>query len=96
MLLKLGVDISRLKSPIRKRLNLIQKLVEIQTFTEVVITSTYEGTHSPRSLHYADLAIDIRKPGTVNELVATLKSRLGSDYDVVDEHDHIHIEYDPK
>ena len=96
MLLKLGVDISRLKSPIRRSLTLIEIIFASNSSEEAVITSTYEGDHSPGSYHYVDLAIDIRNPKEVKKVVLALKSRLGSDYDVVDEHDHIHIEYDPK
>ena len=96
MLIKAGVDISRLKPQIRKKLPVIAR-VYAQRDEELVITSTYEGTHSDGSLHYADLAIDTRWPkkyrGTI---VDQLKKELGPDYDVVGEGDHIHIEYDPK
>jgi len=96
MLIKAGVDISRLKPQIRKKLRAIEQLF-IQRDDELVITSTYEGTHSAGSLHYADLAIDTRYPrkyrGTI---VDQLKAELGPDYDVVAEGDHIHIEYDPE
>ena len=96
MLLKFGVDISRLRPPIRKKLNLIENIVVQHSMKEAVVTSTYEGTHSPRSLHYANLAIDLRNPDKIQSILSDLKSRLGKDFDVVGEHDHIHIEYDPK
>lgn len=64
---------------------------------EAVLTSTDEGDHSPGSLHYAGLAVDVRLPPD-NEMavVAKLKVKLGHDFDIVHEYDHVHIEYDPK
>ncbi|RLC84240.1 MAG: hypothetical protein DRI93_03245 [Aquificota bacterium] len=97
MLLKLGVDISRLRRPIRRALNRIDRVFRDHGL-EAVITSTYEGNHSPSSLHYANLAVDIRLPKKLSpaEITQELRDALGSDYDVVLERDHIHIEYDPK
>ena len=100
MLLKLGVDISRLKRPIRRKLNAIDRHFFLNNH-EAVITSTYEGTHSPSSLHYCNLAIDLRLPtGMLNheliEFVDGLKKEIGKLFDVLLERDHIHIEYDPK
>lgn len=99
MLLKLGVDISRLKPEIRKRLPIIETIWEQVTDREPVITSTYEGDHSVGSLHYANLAVDFRKNvngAFLGTLLTRLRSQLGRDYDVVKEASHIHIEYDPK
>ncbi len=96
MLLKAGVDISRLKPCIRKRLNTLEQLC-IYYNSELIITSTYEGDHSAGSLHYANEAVDIDTPPKDTVLmVEKLKSMLGKDYDVVNEYSHIHIEYDPK
>ena len=96
MLIKTGVDISRLRPEIRKKLTGIASIVWGNEHEELVITSTYEGTHSEGSLHYANLAVDIRKkkgkPFSYNEI----KRWLGPDYDVILETSHIHIEYDPK
>ena len=104
MLLKAGVDISRLKPQIRKKLPIIADLFERHTNGEFVVTSTYEGTHSEGSLHYADLAVDGRSSSTNGgafsgetlRLVDELKEELGPDYDIINEGTHIHIEYDPK
>ena len=96
MLIKAGVDISRLKPPIRKKLPAIVRIYA-ERDEELVITSTYEGTHSAGSLHYADLAIDTRWPKKRRDtIIDELKKALGQNYDVVPEGDHIHIEYDPK
>ncbi|KKL60573.1 hypothetical protein LCGC14_2203930, partial [marine sediment metagenome] len=96
MLLKPGVDISRLRPEIRKRLSVIENAVKECEANNLIITSTYEGTHSAGSLHYANLAIDIRCIGNGDNLLKLLKRDLGPDYDVVNERGHIHIEYDPK
>ena len=96
MLIKAGVDISRLRPEIRKRLNLIANTVYEIEKKELVITSTYEGNHSEGSLHYANLAVDIQRAKNGNTLRKELSLNLGRHYDVVLEPTHIHIEYDPK
>ena len=73
MLIKAGVDISRLRPEIRKKLTVL----------------------SPGSLHYANLAIDIRRPKGYALIRDQIKEHLGDDFDVISEKDHIHIEYDP-
>lgn len=96
MLIKAGVDISRLKPPIRKKLQKIANIMWNSESLELIITSTYEGTHSEGSLHYANLAIDIRQKPKSEAAFQELKRYLGQEYDLVLHTDHIHIEYDPK
>lgn len=96
MLVKLGVDISRLRPKIRKKLTTICYWIEYWTGEEAVCTSTYEGDHRVDSLHYLNLAIDFRCKINCVKIVSSLKGDLGSDYDIVNEVGHIHIEYDPK
>jgi hypothetical protein len=96
MLIKAGVDISRLRPPIRKKLNEIARRVWDIEQKELVITSTYEGNHSEGSLHYANLAVDIQRTANGITVTSDLIGKLGDDYDIVLEPDHIHIEYDPK
>jgi len=96
MLIKAGVDISRLRPEIRKKLNEIASRVWAIEQEELVITCTYGGTHSEGSLHYADLAIDIRRYKKGSQVRSDLVGKLGPDYDVVLSPTHIHIEYDPK
>jgi len=96
MLIKAGVDISRLRPEIRKKLNEIARRVWSIERKELVITSTYEGNHSEGSLHYANLAVDIRRDKKGQEVRDELRDKFGLDYDVVLCTDHIHIEYDPK
>jgi len=96
MLIKVGVDISRLRPEIRKKLSNIASIMWACDSQELVITSTYEGNHSEGSLHYAHLAIDIRRDQATTYSFPEIKRSLGKDYDVILEPDHIHIEYDPK
>lgn len=97
MLLKLGVDITRLKRQMRRPLNDIDRAYIDITGSEAVISSTYEGNHSAASLHYANLAVDFRLPGkNITEVIDRLKPDLGPNYDIVLRSNHIHIEHDPK
>jgi len=96
MLIKAGVDISRLERITRRSLTVVASIFEDEGLA-FIITSTYEGTHSAGSLHYANQAYDIAMPAlNARRIFKLIKTVLGSDYDVVDEVDHIHIEYDPK
>lgn len=96
MLIKAGVDISRLRPEIRKKLNEIARRVWSIEQEELIITSTYEGAHCEGSLHYANLAVDIRRHKKGQEVRDEVRNKFGMDYDVILESDHIHIEYDPK
>jgi hypothetical protein len=96
MLIKAGVDISRLKPCIRKKMNETARIVWEIEEEELVVTSTYEGNHSEGSFHYSDEAFDIRRHKKGQEVRARLRDKFGMDYDIVLLSDHIHIEYDPK
>ena len=96
MLLKLGVDISRLRPAMRKCLGLIEHIHFTCFNHELVITSAYEGAHMSASLHYAHLAIDIRRFGDPDTFIQKLRAELGRNYDIILESDHVHIEYNPK
>ena len=96
MLIKAGVDISWLRPEIRKKLQEIAKIVWACDGGEMVVTSTYEGTHSEGSLHYAHLAVDIRSGKKGDVVRREIDRALGLDYDVIFEKGHIHIEYDRK
>ena len=99
MLVKFGVDVSRLNRKIRKTLNTVHKIYTHMGLSEPVVTSTYEGNHSAGSYHYSNDAYDLRLPTHVvqqlNDLVQNLQEKL-SDCDVILEGNHIHVEYDPK
>jgi hypothetical protein len=96
MLIKAGVDISRLRPEIRKKLSFIEGTYNGHD-NELIVTSTFEGRHSASSLHYANLAIDFRLPDNDRErVISKITSYLGRSFDVCTETDHLHIEYDPK
>lgn len=64
-----------------------------QKFT---VTSVCEGTHMPNSLHYCGAAFDIRifdlRGVSSYEMARRLQDALGSDFQVVVESDHLHVE----
>ena len=96
MLIKAGVDISRLNREIRRTLPKVQNVLD-EWGEEIIITSTYEGNHGLHSLHYCNDAYDIRLPKyNPVGVAANCRTTLGKDFDVELEKDHIHIEYDPK
>ena len=67
---------------------------------DCIVTSGRDPHHSDYSHHYKGLAIDLR----TRHLSATetihiheqLQMRLGDEYQVILETDHIHVEYDPR
>ena len=69
-----------------------------------VITSMNDGVHMRKSLHYENLAFDLRtyyfKGGyqgdEAKEFHKDLKEALGPDWDVLLEKTHIHVEFDPE
>ena len=71
---------------------------------ELCITCGSDGKHGRASKHFVGNAIDIRTfslPGGyvgdgAKRATAKLKDLLGSEFDVVLEGDHIHVEWDPK
>ena len=96
MLIKAGVDISRLNREIRRSLLAVNEFVE-RYEGELTITSTYDGNHGAGSLHYSNDAYDFRRPLTVHRgSVNLIKEAIGNDYDVLWRATHIHVEYDPK
>lgn len=96
MLIKAGVDLGGLRPEIRKKLPIIASIMWACDEIELIITSTYEGTHSEGSLHYAHLAVDIRNKPKSTKAFGEIKRALGKNYDVILHTNHIHIEYDPK
>ena len=96
MLIKAGVDISRLNREIRRSLNKVGSIY-YKYDEEMIITSTYEGNHSDGSLHYANEAYDIRLPKYKRvEIKQEIDRDLGKQFYVKLEANHIHIGYDPK
>jgi hypothetical protein len=67
---------------------------------ELTITAGTDGQHGPHSLHYHGLALDFRTReislAQQVKVYREIKLTLGPDFDVVQEADHGHAEYDPK
>lgn len=64
----------------------------------MTLTSCRDGKHGKHSHHHKGLAWDIRIWDIVavtDEYCTALREKLGSDYQVIIEKDHIHVEYDP-
>lgn len=96
MLVKLGVDTSRLHREIRETLNIVERQFNLYNW-EAVVCCTYEGTHEPGSLHYADDAYHVSNPPHSQTLVIqSIRHEIGKDFEVVQGTDHIHIEFNPK
>ena len=64
---------------------------------DLVVTSVTDGKHMRASIHYIGGAVDLRLPGDDGIAARNrIALRLGADYDVILEHNHIHIEWQPK
>lgn len=66
---------------------------------DLVITSIIDGVHSRGSLHYVGNAVDIRSRDMGDMeggLAEDCRQALGMDYDLVQEGNHWHIEFQPK
>jgi len=65
----------------------------------LTVTSGTDSTHSATSLHYSGLAEDYRISGIpttqLQTMIVLVRTRLGSNFDVILEADHLHVEYDP-
>jgi len=109
MKVKPGVDDSKLNKEIREALDLADKVHQIVTGKECVLTSTYDGVHRPRSgrqsRHYLNDAGDVRRwyldawnvTNGVTIFVALLSLILDKSlFQVCKESDHVHLEFDPK
>ena len=96
--LKPGVLFEDIHSRIIETLPLIDRIYLSFGFNGV-ITSARDGKHMANSLHYVGKAIDLRtnffSPLQRPEFHFELLSALGSDYDVVLEKTHVHLEFDP-
>ncbi len=70
-------------------------ITEIWDLNEPVITSIGEGTHVPHSRHYhvPSKAIDLRNPAFKKAKVKALQEELGSMFTVIDEGNHIHLQW---
>jgi hypothetical protein len=99
MMLKVGVKLERLTPQMVLGHTIIGQAIAEAGF-RCVITSGSDGDHMVGSLHYAGNALDYRTRAMTGvqqaALAKTCRERLGADFDVVLEADHLHVEYDPK
>ncbi len=101
MQLKQGVRLHGIRPEIVLALQIAEHIYAKHTPShEMVVTSVIDGRHSTGSLHYVGAAVDLRtrdvNDQTVAEIATDLKRSLNSDYDVINESNHIHIEFQPK
>jgi len=65
----------------------------------LVVTALTDGVHKEGSLHYRGYAADLRSRDVptwqLGHLLDATHQTLGLSWDVVQEVDHIHVEYDP-
>ena len=80
--------------------NYILRILEVvlEVFDSATVTSISDGKHGNNSLHYSGLAVDFRiwNVKNLDKKIKLIKAKLGIDYDVVTEKNHLHVEYDPK
>lgn len=99
MLAKVGVNLS-----VRPEMETAYEIVEViyrRYGYLCVVTSGTDGKHMEGSLHYKKRALDFRtfhvkKSTLTDDMIPAIRKALGSEYDVVPEATHLHIEYDPK
>lgn len=99
-MIKPGVDLNGIK-PVMAIAYTIANQVYVERGFICTITSGRDGNHMPGSLHNAGLAIDIRTRNIDSlqdkrYMRDEIARRLGDQFDVVLESDHIHIEFDSR
>lgn len=95
VLVKDGVSIGGIRPELLFGMMVVNNVFE-QLGEQLVITSVCEGVHGSWSYHPAGLAFDLRLPVDEDKdmVGAVLRDALGSEFDVVVESDHIHVEYE--
>lgn len=99
MKLKPGVTLRGVLPEMILGLIIVDSVMWRQFNVDPVITSITDGKHKSGSMHYLGRGADMRIWGIEDKLesvVPALKYALGENYDVVQEKDHIHLEYDPE
>lgn len=97
---KQGVKLKGMSIEIMEAIPKIMHAYNYLGFVDVTITSANDSKHMDESLHYYGKAIDLRVWGMDSvkrrEAVLLIRYTLGEEYDVIDEEDHIHVEFDSK
>ena len=65
---------------------------------DLFVSSQREGKHGIVTLHHDGWAFDVYPPkeNWRDRVKTDIKASLGPQFDVLDEGNHIHVEYDPK
>lgn len=96
MSFKAGVNCYGLHPRVYSAIMLTASLVHQTAGEECVITSLCDGVHSPNSYHYLLGAFDARTRHLTEEeqegVAERLARKLGDQWDVVLESDHLHVE----
>ncbi len=99
MILKEGVSIQGISNEMLFGLVVAEGVYKEYGY-ELTITSLLDGTHSDTSLHYSGNGGDLRTRDVDEEhrrpIRNDIKSKLGRDYDVILESNHIHMEFQPR
>jgi hypothetical protein len=99
MKLKTGIKIAGLKPELMLGMIVADGIAQREFGKELTITSVVDGVHMKGSKHYLGMAADFRtydmQPGQAVSLTKRLKESLDEWFDIVQESDHIHFEYDP-
>jgi len=97
---KPNVSMKYVHPKIGHAIDIARHVWELKNISECVVTSMNDSTHSPTSLHYAGCAVDFRIWNVPelerDQIVVMLKSRLRDEYDIINEGDHYHVEWQPK
>jgi hypothetical protein len=97
--IKEGVKIRGVQPELMLAVQIINDIYKSYNNSECVITSAREGQHMTKSLHYVGYALDFRTrhipEGWREKICRDIQRALGSEFDVVLEKTHIHVEFDP-
>lgn len=97
--IKPGAIVEGLKAPMIEAIARLAIVFANHRLT-LVVTEGTGGKHKDNSLHYKGYGIDVRTrdipPTMVSTVLHSIIESLGYEFDVVQESDHFHIEYDPR
>lgn len=103
ILYKNSVKFPSVLSPIWLAVQVAEEVYANMEGQDLVVTSWQDGTHSRASLHWVGHAVDIRTKAAgisverAQDLASEIARRLPpTEFDVVVESDHIHMEWQPK
>ena len=98
--IKKGVKLTGIKPEIVLAAHIVDQVYSQYGIQDCVITSALDGVHMKHSKHYSGEAFDFRTNNMAENIAVLItevaQMRLGENYDVIFETNHIHCEYDPK